>query len=260
MIVAMEPRPEIRIADDANGLADIAAREILEIARAAVAARGRFTVALAGGATPRDTYRRLAQPPIATQMPWDRTLVFFGDERGVPPDHPESNYGMAQTTLLSHVPISPERVFRIAGEAADADVVAAQYARTIAETLGVRRGEVPRLDLVLLGVGVDGHTASLFPGSPVLKETFRTVAAVHAAAASIPERVTMTYPMLNAAGCIIYLVFGVEKAKVVKAALADRTRGLPAAMVQPAGRLLWIVDRAAAALLPASLVSASRVS
>jgi len=251
MIVAMDARFELRIADDPAALADIAAREIVEVARAAVAARGRFTVALAGGSTPRATYRRLAQPPLAAQMPWDRTLVFFGDERGVTPDHEQSNYGMAHAALLAHVPIPPHHVFRIAGESADPDAVAAGYARTLAEALGVRRGEVPRLDLILLGVGIDGHTASLFPGSPVLKETFRTVAAVHAAAASVPQRFTLTYPVLNAAACLIYIVSGAEKAKVVKAALADRNSGLPAAMVQPSdGRLLWILDRAAAASLP----------
>ena len=252
MIVSMDAPPEIRIVQDPSALAEVAAREVLAIARAAVAARGRFSVALSGGATPRETYERLAQPPIAAQMPWDRTLVFFGDERGVAPDHPESNYGMARRALLSHVPVPPERVFRIAGEAADADAVAAEYARTLAEALGVRRGEVPRLDLVLLGLGIDGHTASLFPGSPVLKETFRTVAAVHAAAASIPSRITLTYPTLNAADCVIYLAAGREKAKVIKAALGDRASGLPVAMVRPTGRLLWIIDRAAATLLPAS--------
>ena len=250
MIISMDVRPEVRIAEDPSALAELAAREMLDIARAAVAARGRFTVALAGGSTPRATYERLARPPLAAQMPWEQTLVFFGDERGVPPEHPDSNYGMAHTALLSQVPIGADHVFRIAGERADSDAVAAEYARTVAETLGVRRGEVPRLDLVLLGVGVDGHTASLFPGSPVLKETFRTVAAVHAAAASIPERITLTYPILNAADCVIYLVSGQEKAKVVKAALGDRSSGLPAAMVRPAGRLLWILDRAAASLLP----------
>jgi 6-phosphogluconolactonase len=252
MIVGMDGPPEIRVADDPGALAEMAAREVLEVARAAVAARGRFAVALSGGSTPSATYRRLAEPPFATQMPWDRTLVFFGDERGVPPDHPDSNYGMAHTALLSRVPIPPERVFRIAGEAPDSDAVAADYARTLADAFGVRRGEIPRLDLVLLGLGIDGHTASLFPGSPVLKETFRTVAAVHAAAASIPERITLTYPTLNAAACVIYLVSGAEKAKIVKVALSDRASGVPAAMVRPtAGRLLWIVDRPAAASLAA---------
>jgi len=226
MIVPMAATPEIRIVNDPSALAETAAQEVLEVARAAVAARGRFTVALAGGSTPRETYRRLAQPPLAAQMPWDRTVLFFGDERGVPPDHADSNYGMAHAALLSRVPIPPDRVFRIPGERADPDAVAAEYARTMAEVLGVRRGEVPRLDLILLGL---------------------------AAAASIPQRFTLTYPILNAAACVIYLVSGAEKAKVVKAALGDRSSGLPAAMVSPVdGRLLWILDRAAASLLPSS--------
>ncbi len=256
MIVTMEARPEIRVAGDPQALAEIAAREVLAVARAAVAARGRFAVALAGGSTPRATYERLARPPLSGEMPWARTVVFFGDERGVPPDHADSNYRMAHRALLSRVPIAADRVFRISGEGAEPEVVATEYARTLGEVLGARRGEVPRLDLILLGLGVDGHTASLFPGSPVLKETFRTVAAVHAAAASIPQRFTMTYPVLNAAACVIYLVSGAEKAKVVKAALDDRASGLPAAMVQPAdGRLLWILDRAAASLLPSRRTS-----
>jgi 6-phosphogluconolactonase len=256
MIVAMEGAPEVRVADDANALAETAAREVVAVARAAVAARGRFTIALAGGSTPRATYRCLAEPPLSAEMPWDRTLVFFGDERGVPPDHPESNYGMARAALLSRVPIPPDQVFPIPGDAPDTDAVAADYARTLGEVFRVRRGEVPRFDLILLGLGIDGHTASLFPGSPVLKETFRLVAAVHAAAASIPERITLTYPILNAAACVIYLASGAEKAKVVRAALGDRGGAVPAAMVRPTdGRLLWILDRPAAALLPAGRTS-----
>jgi 6-phosphogluconolactonase len=129
--------------------------------------------------------------------------------------------------------------------------VAAEYARVLAEALGTRRGEIPRLDLVLLGLGIDGHTASLFPGSPVLKEVFRTVAAVHAAAAEIPQRFTFTFPVFNAAACVIYLVSGGVKAKIVKASLAERGAGVPAGMVRPSdGRLVWLLDRAAASLLP----------
>jgi 6-phosphogluconolactonase len=256
MIVSMDGALELRVVDDPDALAEVAAHEVVEVARAAVAASGRFAVALAGGSTPRATYERLARPPLSTRMPWAQTLIFFGDERGVPADHAESNYGMAREALLSRVPIPPERVFRIPGEGADPEAVAADYARTLGEVLGARRGEVPRLDLVLLGLGVDGHTGSLFPGSPVLKETFRTVAAVHAAAASIPQRFTLTYPVFNAAACVLYLVSGAEKAKVVKAALVDRAGGVPAAMVRPThGRLLWILDRAAASLLPSRGVS-----
>lgn len=251
MIEAMDAAPEVRILEDDDELAETAAGMIVDLATTAVAQRGRFTVALAGGATPRATYERLAQPPLSELMPWARTYVFFGDERGVPADHPDSNYGMAYRALLSKVPIPPRQVFRIPGEAPDPETVATDYARTLAETLSVRRGEVPRLDLVLLGLGIDGHTASLFPGSPVLKEVFRVVAAVHAAAALIPQRFTLTFPVLNAAGCVVFLASGSVKAKVVKAALAEGAATLPAGMVRPTdGRLVWLLDRAAAALLP----------
>ena len=218
MSKAMDVAPEVRILEDDDELAETAAGLIVDVATTAVAQRGRFTVALAGGATPRATYERLARPPLSELMPWARTYVFFGDERGVPTDHPDSNYGMAHRALLSKVPIPPRQIFRIPGEAADPESVATDYARTLAEEMKVRRGEAPRLDLVLLGLGIDGHTASLFPGSPVLKEVFRTVAAVHAAAAVIPQRFTLTFPVLNAAACVIFLVSGSVKAKVVKAA------------------------------------------
>jgi 6-phosphogluconolactonase len=251
MIEVMDVAPEVRILEDDDELAETAAGTIVDLATSAVAQRGRFSVALAGGATPRATYERLARPPLSELMPWARTYVFFGDERGVPPDHPDSNYGMAYRALLSKVPIPPRQIFRIPGEAADPESVATDYARTLAEEMKVRRGEVPRLDLVLLGLGIDGHTASLFPGSPVLKEVFRTVAAVHAAAAIIPQRFTLTFPVLNAAACVIFLVSGSVKAKVVKAALAEGAAALPAGMVRPTdGRLVWLLDRGAAALLP----------
>jgi 6-phosphogluconolactonase len=158
---------------------------------------------------------------------------------------------MAHAALLAKVPIPAAQVHRIRGEAGDPEEAARDYARTLAEVFGTRRGELPRFDLVLLGVGVDGHTASLFPGSPAVKEVFRPVAAVHAAAAAIPQRFTLTLPVLNAAARLVVLVAGAEKAKVVRAALGDRGAALPAAMIAPAeGRLTWILDRAAAALLP----------
>jgi 6-phosphogluconolactonase len=242
---------EIVVVDTPAALAERAAEALVTAAAEAIAARGRFTVALSGGATPRDTYRRLAEAPFRERMAWDRVWVFFGDERGVPPDHRESNYGMARAALLSRVPVPEAQVFRIHGEAEDPEAAAADYARAIGETLGLRRGELPRFDLVLLGLGIDGHTASLFPGSPVLREVFRPVAAVHAAAAAVPERLTLTPPVLNAAAMVVFLVAGPEKAKAVKAVLHDQAP-LPAAMIRPAdGRLLWILDRAAASLLPA---------
>jgi 6-phosphogluconolactonase len=247
---AMEPKPEIQIVEDDAALADAAARAIVDVAEEAVAARRRFTVALAGGNTPRTTYERLASSPLRERMPWAHTWIFFGDERGVPPDHPESNYRMANSALLSKVPVPAAQVARIRGEAEDAEAAAADYTRVITDVFGSRRGELPSFDLILLGVGVDGHTASLFPGSPVLKEVFRPVAAVHAAAAIIPQRFTFTFPLINAAARVMVLVAGSEKAKMVKAVFTETGSGLPASMVRPTtGRLTWLLDRAAAALL-----------
>ncbi|MBI4636709.1 MAG: 6-phosphogluconolactonase [Candidatus Rokubacteria bacterium] len=242
---------DLTIVGDPAALAETAAHAIVDAATQAVAARGRFTIALAGGATPRATYGRLALPPFRDRMPWERTWIFFGDERGVSPDHPESNYRMVREALLEKVPIPPAHVLRIRGEAEDPEVAAAAYARTLAEVFETRRGELPRFDLILLGLGIDGHTASLFPGSPALKEVFRMVAAVHAAAAAVPQRLTLTFPVLNAAAYVVFLVSGIEKAKVVRAVLSEQAM-LPAGMVRPTdGRLLWILDRAAASSLPA---------
>ena len=247
----MGSEPAVTVLRDPEALAEAAARLIADAAAESVAARGRFTIALAGGLTPAATYAKLALPPFQDRIAWARTWVFFGDERAVPPDHPESNYRMAHETLLSKVPVPAGQVLRIRGEAADPETAAVEYAKALAEAFGTRRGELPRFDLVLLGLGVDGHTASLFPGSPVLREVYRAVAAVHAGAAAIPQRLTLTLPVLNAAARVVFLVTGAEKAKVVKAVLVERAM-LPAAMVSPeGGELVWLVDRAAAALLPA---------
>lgn len=250
MITDMDRPPEIIVFDDPAALAEAAAQAIAECAEEAVAARGRFMVALAGGSTPRATYERLAQPPLRDHMPWDRTWIFFGDERGVTPDHPDSNYRMANEALLSKVPIPPKQIARIRGEAEDPETAATEYGQRLSEVFEYKRGGLPRFDLILLGMGVDGHTGSLFPGSPVLKEVFRPVAAVHASAASIPQRFTFTLPVINTAARVMFLVAGGEKAKVLKAVLKEPTSALPAALVRPTnGRLTWLLDRAAAALV-----------
>lgn len=249
MIHHMDPWPGLMLVEDAPALADAAARAIADAATAAVAARGRFSIVLSGGGTPRETYMRLAEPPFADAVPWDRTLVFFGDERCVPPDHAESNYRMANETLLSKVGIPADQVYRMRGDAEDPEEAAAEYARTLATVFQVRRGGLPRFDMVLLGLGLDGHVASLFPGSPAAREIFRTVVAVHAAAARIPQRLTLTMPTFNAAAQVIFLVSGAEKAKIVKATLSAGAIS-PAGMIRPGdGDLTWIVDRAAASRL-----------
>src|SRR2546422_2196115 len=248
--LSMASDVNLTVCADPAALAETAAHLIVDAATEAVRERGRFMLCLAGGETPRATYARLALPVFSERMRWDRTWVFFGDERAVPPDHPESNYRMAYGTLLSRVPIPPAQIFRMCAEHADGDGAAAAYAAALAEAFGTRRGELPRFDVVLLGLGVDGHTASLFPGSPVLREVFRTVAAVHVAAAQIPQRLTLTLPVLNAAARVVFLVAGAEKAKIVRAVLSEQAL-LPAALVRPTdGELVWLTDRAAAALHP----------
>src|SRR5213594_4751785 len=240
----------LTVCSDPAALAETAANLIIDAATEAVRERGRFMLCLAGGETPRKTYALLALPAFSERVRWDRTWAFFGDERVVPPDHAESNYRMAHETLLSRVPIPTAHILRMRGEEADADSAAAAYAASLTEVFGTRRGELPRFDLVLLGLGVDGHTASLFPGSPVLREVFRTVAAVHVAAAQIPQRLTLTFPVLNAAARVIFLVAGAEKAKIVRTVLSEPAR-LPAALARPTdGELVWLTDRAAAALHP----------
>src|SRR5436309_2412847 len=172
----MGSEPTVTIVPDPDALADAAARLTVDVAAHAIATRGRFMWALAGGETPRTTYERLALPPFRERVDWRHTWVFFGDERAVPPDHAGSNYRMAHEALLSRVPIPAAQVLRIRGEAEDLEVAAAEYARALGEAFGTRRGALPRFDLVLLGLGVDGHTASLFPDSPVVREVFRAVA------------------------------------------------------------------------------------
>lgn len=246
----MDIGPQVKVLEDTAALAEAAASMIVESALEAVRARGRFTIALAGGATPRATYERLASPALRRAMPWEATWIFFGDERAVPPDHRESNYRMAYEAMLSHVPLPEGHVLRMRAEAEDADAAAAEYAATLRRVLGLRRGQTPDLDLILLGMGVDGHTASLFPHSPALKEIFRPVVAVHAAAAAIPGRITLTLPVINAAAQVAFLVSGSEKAKAVRAVLQDGAL-VPAGLVRPtSGALLWMLDRAAAALIP----------
>ncbi len=214
-------------------------------------ARGRFTISLAGGSTPRATYERLAQSPLREQMPWAHTWIFFGDERGVGAgaSRVELPHGQRRADLEGPG-ARDRRSSAFAGEDGDPEAAATNYTRTLSEVFGGRRGELPRFDLILLGLGVDGHTASLFPGSPALKEVFRPVAAVHASAAAVPQRFTLTFPVINAAAIVMFLAAGAEKAKVVKAVLGEPTSALPAAMARPSeGRLVWLLDRDAASLL-----------
>jgi len=238
----------IRIAEDPDELAARAAGEFALRASVAVAAQGVFRVALAGGTTPERLYRSLAE---GSDVAWERTQVFFGDERHVSPDDPESNFRLAYQTLLSKVPIPPANVYRWRSESADVDGAAAQYEGMLAEVFGTKAGEAPRFDLVLLGLGADGHTASLFPGSEALRETRKLTAAPWVEKLGA-YRFTLTPPVLNAAKHVLFLVSGAGKAAVVARVLdGPRTpEELPAQIVDPPeGQRMWLVDQEAASLL-----------
>jgi 6-phosphogluconolactonase len=233
---------EIVVAGDAAALAVQAAARIAEVLRAAVAARGRSSVALAGGRTPRQTYRSLAAMP---GLPWEWVHVYFSDERCVPPDHADSNYRMAKETLLGVVSVPEGQVHRIRGEAGAA-AAASEYDALLrgGDFAAAAPGGPPRMDLVLLGLGPDGHVASLFPGHAALDEASRWAVPVEGPGIS-PARVTLTLPVVNAAAEVIVLVSGAAKSKVVLQVLGSARSSLPAARVQPAGRLVWLLDLAA---------------
>lgn len=235
----------MEIAPDAEALARLAAAAIAGRAAAAAAARGSFSVALAGGSTPRRTYQLLAEPPHRESVPWARVQVFFGDERCVPPHDADSNFRMAREALLDRVPVPRERIHRIRGEAPDAAEAAAEYQAELRAALG----PAARLDLVLLGMGPDGHVASLFPASDALEESSRLALAV-VAPKPPPRRITLTLPALSAAAEALFLVAGADKAERVAEVLSGRGPELPASRVQPEGGTLWLLDAAAASRLP----------
>jgi 6-phosphogluconolactonase len=242
----------VTIVDDAPALAREAAGVLTRCARDAVSARGRCAVALSGGSTPRATYERLAEPPYRDAIAWSDLHAFWSDERHVPPTHAGSNFRMAYDAWLSRVPIPPGNIHRIRAELADARDAADDYERTLRGFFQLETGAFPRFDLVLLGVGSDGHTASLFPGTAALCESARMAVALWAEQVSA-HRVTLTLPVLNAAGDVLFLVSGAAKAAIVRACLCGsrETQLLPAQLVRPpAGRVTWLLDRDAASSLP----------
>ena len=233
----------IEILKSGDDLARTAAGLFVAKSREAILKKGRFTVALSGGSTPKRLYELLADPtePFREQIAWEKIHFFWSDERHVPPDHPESNFRMTNEALLSRVPVAEDNVHRVAGENPSASDAAAQYEETLK---AVTSEALPQLDLILLGLGTDGHTASIFPGSEVLQETKRLVAAPWVEKFG-SYRITMTLPLLNNGGSVVFLVSGDEKAEIVKEVLEGPER-YPAQAVKPKGELLWLLDEAAA--------------
>jgi 6-phosphogluconolactonase len=229
--------------EDAETLAHHVAEWLCDLARAADRI---FAVSLSGGSTPRRLYELLATPVIASRFPWGRAHWFWGDERFVPHNHPNSNYGMARDAFLSRVHVPDDNIHAIPTEGLSPEQAAAAYEATLkrfygADTLAPDR---PLFDVTLLGIGENGHTASLFPGQPALQERQRWVVA---AVGAMPEpRITLTYPALESSRDVAFLVTGAGKREVVaRAQTGDRT--IPAGLVRPIGRLHWFTDRSAAA-------------
>jgi 6-phosphogluconolactonase len=244
------PLREIRLVEDAAALARAAAEIFARLANEAVAAKGSFSVALSGGSTPKALFALLVGDYL-DGVPWRETHFFWGDERHVPPDHPDSNYRMTREAMLSTAPVPPENVHRIEAENPDAAAAAAAYERTLEQWFRTQPGEFPRFDLVLLGMGPDGHTASLFPHTPAVHEGSRSVVANW-----VPKfdayRITLTPPVLNNAANVLFLVAGPDKAEALHEVLegARNPDEYPSQLVRPtSGSHLWLVDRAAAANL-----------
>ncbi len=237
---------EVKIVPDNAALARAAAQEFHRVAEDAVRERGRFSVALSGGNTPRAVYSLLASEH--RQLPWNSIHIFFGDERHVPPDDPESNFRMASESLLSKVPIPQNNVHRIRAEL-DAEAATMQYEQELREFFHLVDHDWPRFDLIFLGLGDDGHTASLFPGSKALTDESSRVTANWVEKFQT-FRITLTFPVLNHAAEVVFLVSGASKARILSEVLRPGVRKFPAQNVQPEnGRLLWLVDQDAGSLL-----------
>lgn len=243
-------RPEIEIVANAGALAHTAAARVIAVAQESVEDHGRFTIALSGGSTPELLCSLLTRPEYRDGIDWGKTFVFWGDERTVSPDDPESNFCMARDSLLDYVPIPRDQIFRMRGEI-DPEVAAREYEQALRQTFDLGPGEMPVFDLVMLGIGSDGHTASLFPHTDALHETERLTVAN-----KVPQldttRITITTPVIQAADNVLMLVSGAAKAEAVQLALEGEPNYLetPSQLLREArGRVIWLIDEPAAAEL-----------
>ena len=253
----------VKIFPDRDSLAEAVARQFLKVAVKAIAARGRCSIALAGGSTPRKIYSLLASEKFVRRVGWQFVHIFWSDERCVPPDHSDSNYRMARETLLDHVPLPKDNIHRIRGEIEPAKA-AIDYERRLLSFFypRLRKKEAggseltPRFDLILLGLGEDGHTASLFPGNSVLDEKERLIVSVYAPPKITPRwRITMTLPVLNNASNLFLVAAGTRKREIVRMILKDPKASrehYPAAMVRPRKGIIWWLDEGAAGSMSAA--------
>jgi 6-phosphogluconolactonase len=242
---------EIRVLNDGAAIAKRAAQEFVESAISAVREKGSFNVALAGGSTPKALYGLLVTDAARSQVPWDKMHLFFGDERHVAPDHSDSNFRMATEAMISKSPLKPEQVTRIKGEYPATERAALEYEKALREYFKLKDGEYPRFDLLLVGMGSEGHTLSLFPGTKALHAEGRAVVR-NWVGKLYTERITLTAPAASNAARILFMVTGADKALALKAVLEGpyEPEQLPAQLLQPKnGKLLWLVDTAAGGML-----------
>ena len=243
--------PGVRIYADAHAVCTAVAQEWMRLAQESIALRGAFHVALSGGRTPQGLYERLAEPDYAFRPEWNRTFIYFGDERAVPPDHEQSNYRMVKQALLDKISIPPAQIQRMEAERSDLKKAAMDYSRMLAMTLPQASNGMPQFDLLLLGMGDDGHVASLFPGTEAMREPRKLVVPVHAQHLD-SWRLSLTFPVINHARRVMLLVCGSAKAPMVHRALREPPgpEPLPVQRVAPVtGKLDWRLDQAAAAQL-----------
>lgn len=242
----------IQVFSDAEAVSVAAAEQVVKIAAQAIAERGGFYLALAGGSTPKRLYQHLASEPFKQQIDWKSVHIYFGDERSVGPEHADSNYRMACEALLNHLDIPAQQIHRIEGEQTDLQNAAQKYEEAL--QLLPSSNAQPQFDLVLLGMGDDGHTASLFPGTSALDERSKPVVAL-----AVPQlntsRVTLTYPVINNAQQVMFLVAGEAKAARLEEVLVSAPQGsYPVQSIQARSKLSWLLDKAAAAQLPEALL------
>jgi 6-phosphogluconolactonase len=234
---------------DTEALSRTAAKVIVRYIKEKIDVKDFFTLVLSGGSTPENTFSLLASDEtFRSQIPWERIHFFWGDERHVPPDSTESNYRMANKAMLSRVPVPVENIHRIKSENPDANEAAEQYEEELHNFFKIKHGQLPRFDCVLLGMGTDGHTASLFPGTEAMYEKSRLVVATGVKQFQT-YRITLTLPVLNDADFVMFLVNGNEKAEILKKVIEGKglPTPLPAQLIRPThGKLLWLVDKAAA--------------
>ena len=244
----MTNEPTIIIEPDVAGLAQKGAEIFSRSARKSVGAEGRFMVALSGGSTPRDMHRLLAEEPFLSDIPWDRTDIFWVDDRCVPENDPASNYGAARQDFLDRIPIPRNRIHPMPAVLPPQEG-ALMYQKELISSFQSGESDFPQFDLVFLGIGADGHTASLFPGQRALEEKSRLIIAVRGGNPNV-SRLTMTFPLLNRAREIIFLVSGKKKAETVKTIIEYPEARLPAQEIQSMnGTLTWIMDRESASML-----------